>query len=198
MRVVSLLVATLLVAAPVFAQQASSENTTPARSETATANQQSTKTITVDLYPPPAHPITAAQVHELLELTGAKQLGIQMMRGMMVNLRKTFPPFVPKDVIDDIEASLEKMDLESMAVVAYQKHLSTEDAAQVIAFYKTPAGGRIIAVLPQITQEMQAAGAKEGMRIVQQVIARHMDEIKAAAAKYKQEHSDEPKITSPN
>ena len=85
-----------------------------------------------------------------------------------------------------------------MTVEAYQKHISTEDAAKAIAFYKTPAGQRLISVLPQITREMQAGGAKLGMQVVQEVVARHKDEIQAAAAKYKQDHSDTPKITSPN
>ena len=121
-----------------------------------------------------------------------------MMRGMMTQMVKAFPPFVPKDVIDDLEASMEKMDIEPMAVTAYQKHVSTEDAAQVIAFYKTPAGRRVISVLPQVTQEMQENGAREGIRISQAVIQRHMDEINAAAAKYKQDRADTPQITSPN
>ncbi|MFZ0661596.1 MAG: DUF2059 domain-containing protein [Acidobacteriaceae bacterium] len=175
MRVVSLLATTLLLSTLAIGQ-----------SVTSTIDQ------------PPAHPITPAQVHELLRLTGANQLSVQIMRGMMANLRKTFPPYVPKDVIDDLEARMESIDFEPMAVEAYQKHVSTEDAAQAIAFYKTPAGKRLVGVLPQVTAEMQASGAKEGMRIVQEVIGQHIDEIKAAAAKYREQQSDTPKITEPN
>jgi uncharacterized protein len=198
MRVVPLLVTTLLLAAPVLAQQGSARNSATTQSTTAAAGQPPTKTITVDLYPPPAHPITPAQVHELLDLTGANKIKDQVMRGMWLNLQKTFPPFVPKDVLDDLETSMLKIDYEPLAVVAYQKHVSTEDAAKAIAFYKTPAGQRLVGVLPEVTREMQTGSAKLGMQVVQEVIARHMDEIKAAAAKYKQEHSDAPKITSPN
>ncbi|MGC2164352.1 MAG: DUF2059 domain-containing protein [Silvibacterium sp.] len=189
MRYASVLAITLIFAASALAQQTPASSQTHARS----ANAQAQVAIQ-----PPAHPITPAQVHEILELTGANHLAVQIMRGMMVNLRKSFPPYVPKDVIDDLEASMEKMDFESMAVVAYQKHISTEDAAQAITFYKTPAGRRIIGVMPQVVGEMQANGAKAGMQISQQVIARHMDEIKAAAEKYQQEHSAPPTVTSPN
>jgi uncharacterized protein len=147
---------------------------------------------------PPIHPITPAQVHEILELTGANQLKNQMMRGMMGYWQKALPAFVPKDVLADLESSLEKMDFEPMAVKAYQKHISTEDAAQLIAFYKTPAGRRVIAVMPQISSEMQQGGAQLGMQISQEVIVRHKDEIRAAAAKYQQDHPDTPKVTSPN
>jgi len=186
MRVLPLLVTTLLLAAPVFGQQASSTNSTPAQSTAAVADQ------------PPAHPITPAQVHEILELTGAKRLQIQTMRTMMIGLRKAFPPFMPPDVIDDLESNMEKIDLEPMAVAVYQEHVSTEDATLIIAFYKTPAGSRLLGALPQIAREMQARGEQAGVQVAREVVARHMDEIKAAAAKYKQEHSDAPTITSPN
>ena len=186
MRVLPLLLTTLLLAVPVFAQQTTSITSASLQTTTAADEQ------------PPAHPITPAQVHEMLELTGANRLKNQVMRGMWVNLQKAFPPFVPKDVLDDLEASLEKADLEPMLISAYQKRVSTEDAAQAIAFYKTPAGQRLIRALPQITQEMQAAGAKLGMQVTQDVLARHRDEIKAAAAKYREDHTDTPKVIEPN
>jgi hypothetical protein len=96
------------------------------------------------------------------------------------------------------QQGLEKIDFESMATTAYQKHISTEDAAQIIAFYRTPVGQRLVVVMPAIEREMQLNGRNEGMRITQEVIKSHMAEIKAAAAKYKQEHSDNPTVTSPN
>lgn len=185
MRLVSVFASTLIFTASALGQQ------TPGPTAHPTA-------ATVDQ--PPAHPITPAQVHELLELTGANRLKDQMMRGMMGYLQKAFPPFMPKDVIDDLEAGLEKMDLETMAVKAYQEHISTEDAAQLIAFYKTPAGRRVSLTLPLISQELQDAGARQGMQISQEVIERHKDEIAAAAAAYrqKQQQSDTPSITTSN
>lgn len=196
MRVLPLLVTTLLFAVPVFAQQASSTNSTPAQSTAAVAEKPPAKAITVNLYPPPAHPITPAQVHELLELTGANKLARQVMHGMWSNIQKTFPPFIPKDVRDDLELSIMKINFEPLAIQAYQKHISTQDAAQVIAFYKTPAGQRLVGVLPEITREMQENSEKLGTQVVREVIARHMDEIKTAEAKYRTEHSDTPKITT--
>src|SRR5271170_3112573 len=56
---------------------------------------------------PPGHPVNPAQVHELLELTGATNLKNQLMRGMMVYMRQSLPAYLPKDVIDDLETSLE-------------------------------------------------------------------------------------------
>lgn len=186
MRVVPIFLTTLLLAAPVYAQQASSTSSTPAQSTAVAADQ------------PPAHPVTVEQVHEILELSHAKELAHHCERNAFAMMKRDLPPYMPQDVTDDLQKQLETFDIEPMAVAAYQKHLSTEDAAQIIAFYKTPAGQRLFTAMPAITQEMQQGGTREGMKIAQQVISEHMDEIKAAAAKYQSDHSDTPKITAPN
>lgn len=181
MRVVPLLVTTLLLAVPVFAQQASPATPAPAQADQ-----------------PPAHPVTVDQVREILQLTHAKELVHQSERNSFALMKRSFPPYMPQDVSDDLLKQLEAFDLEPLAVAAYQRHLSTEDAAEVIEFYKTPAGQRMITATPAIEQELQMGGQQEGIKIARQVISAHMDEIKAAAAKYRAEHSDTPKITAPN
>lgn len=136
----------------------------------------------------PEHPITAAQVHQLMVLTKTDHLTKQMMDGMMPYMKQALP-FLPADVLSDFQARMEKVDFEPMAVEAYQKRLSTEDAAQVIAFYQTPAGQRIIASMPQIVAETQQAGAQLGQKLMAETMEAHRAEIEAAIQKYKQEHS---------
>ncbi len=147
---------------------------------------------------PPEHPITQAQVHELLELTGANRLKDQMIHNTMEYFQKALPPYMPKDVFDDLEASFTKLDVESITVKEYQKHISTEDAAQFIAFYKTPAGRRLVSVLPVIAHDVQESATIEASQISREVFARHKDEILAAAAKYGQQQSDTPTVIAPN
>jgi hypothetical protein len=190
MRFVSVFASTLIFTASALGQQA------PASLPAQGGVSSQTPSATIDQ--PPEHPITTAQVHELLELTGANRLKDQMIHNTMTYLQKAFPPYMPKDVIDDLEASFAKLDVESMTVEEYQKHISTEDAAQFIAFYKTPAGIHLVSVLPVIAQDVQASATKQASQITQEVIERHRDEIMAAAAKYKQQQPDTPTITSPN
>jgi hypothetical protein len=136
----------------------------------------------------PEHPITVVQVHELMALTGADHLKNQVMAGMIPYVQQAMP-FMPADVLDDFQARMSKTDFEPMMVEAYQKHLSTTDAAQLIAFYKTPVGQRVIAALPAVTRETQEAGARMGQQVMGAVIQAHRPEIEAAVQKYKQEHS---------
>jgi hypothetical protein len=73
-------------------------------------------------------------------------------------------------------------------VRSFQQHLSTEDAAAIIAFYKSPAGKHMIAVMPKVLNEGQDAGAQLGQQVMLDVIQRHKDEIDAAAKVYHEEH----------
>jgi uncharacterized protein len=188
MRVVSLLASVLIFAASSFGQQ------TPASPQPSQDSAQASTTVDQS----PAHPITPAQVHELLELTGANRLKDEMIHNTMAYLQRSLPPYMPKDVVDDLEASFAKMDVEAMSIKAYQKHISTEDAAQFIAFYRTPAGRRLASVLPAIAREVQVSATQQASQIAQEVVVRHKDEIEAAAAKYHQQQPDTPTITAPN
>ncbi len=141
--------------------------------------------------PPPEHPVTAAQVHEILELTGTDTLRRQMLDGMLPYLKQMMP-YMPADVVADFQRSLGTADFEGAMVRSFQRHLSTEDAAQIIAFYRSPAGKRMIAVMPKVLDEGQQAGSEVGQQVMLQVIQRHKDEIDAAAKVYHEEHPQTP------
>ncbi len=142
----------------------------------------------------PEHPITVDQVHEMMRLTGAMNLGKEAMQGIMPLLRQAMPPYIPADVMDDMSRSMLGANLEAPLIHSYQAHLSTEDAAAIIAFYKTPAGQRLLATMPQIMKECQQAGAQLGQKIAAEVLERHHAEIEAAKEKYEQQHAG----TAPN
>ena len=137
----------------------------------------------------PAHPVTRAQVYEILRLTGTDPMRRQMLDNMLPYMKQMMP-YLPEDAAADFQRSLEDADFQGAMVEAFQKRLSAEDAAQMIAFYKTDAGRRMIAVLPSILNEGQDAGAALGQRILFAVIQRHKEEIDVAAKKYHEEHPE--------
>jgi|HubBroStandDraft_5_1064220.scaffolds.fasta_scaffold88933_2 hypothetical protein len=137
--------------------------------------------------PAPEHPVTAAQVHEILELTGTGTLKREMLDGMLPNLKQMMP-YMPADVGADLQRTLGTADFEGAMVRSFQQHLSTEDAAQIIAFYQSPAGQHMIGVMPKILNEGQDAGSELGQQVMFEVIQRHKDEIDAAAKVYHEEH----------
>jgi hypothetical protein len=139
--------------------------------------------------PAPVHPVKPAQVYEILRLTGTDPMRRQMLDGMLPYMKQMMP-YLPEDVAEDFQRSLGEADFQGAMVEAFQKRMSTEDAVRIIAFYKTDAGRRMIAVMPQILNEGQDAGAELGQRVLFAVIQRHKEQIDAAAKKYHEEHPE--------
>jgi uncharacterized protein len=136
----------------------------------------------------PEHPVTPEQVREILDLTGAVDVKQQMLDGLLPHV-KAMLPFMPQTVLDDIRQSMSLADFDGAVVRAYQKRLSTEEAAEIIAFLRTPAGRTMVTAFPQIRDEGQQAGAELGQQVMLEVIRRHQTEIEAAKKKYEREQA---------
>jgi len=175
-----------------FAQQAA---TPPASKPTAPATQQGAAEPAIK---PPANPITPAQIKEMQELTGASTTKKRIVANAIQFYRSQFPPYIPQDVIDDLEKSLQNADLESHAAEIYPKYLSTEDAAKVIDFYKSPAGQHLVTAQPYMMTEMQRSAVQIAQQTAKDVIERHKPEIEAAQQKYmQQQQQQKPTLNTP-
>lgn len=139
----------------------------------------------------PAQPITAEQAREIYDLTAVPAL-MRAMAHQALTLQKAYAPeYIPEAVWQDLESSLNKIDMSQALTAAYQKSLSEEDGVRIIAFYKTPEGRRLIAATPAILQSMGEIARREGAKVGMQVFARHTDEIFEAKKKFDTEQKHE-------
>jgi TonB family protein len=138
--------------------------------------------------PAPDHPVTPDQVREIMQMSSANQLTREMVDSMMPAVRNSMPPWMPADVLQDFENSFLGGNLEDLTIRVYQAHLSTEDAAAVIAFYKTPAGQRFLAATPVIMKQARTEASQLALQVFQEVMKRHQTEIDAAKQKYGMDH----------
>jgi hypothetical protein len=122
------------------------------------------------------------------QLSGATALKKRIVDSAIEYYRRSFPPFIPQDVVDDLDKSLQNADLESQAATIYPKYISTEDATTIIAFYKSPAGQHLITAQPYMMTEIQHSAIEVAQQTAKEVITRHKAEIEAAQQKYIQEH----------
>lgn len=163
--------------------------TLPAWGGATTVRGNGTGVVAASAERPPKHPVTTAQVYEILRLTGTDPMRRQMVDEMLPYLKKMMP-YLPDDVAVDIETSLKSADFQGAMVRSFQQHLSQEDAAAILAFYKSPAGKRMIGVMPQILNEGEDAGSALGQEVMFQVIQRHKAEIDEAGAQYRAAHPE--------
>jgi len=139
----------------------------------------------------PEHPLTLDQMKVLYEAMGYDKT-IDGNLQKMIGMQKARAPFIPTDFWDDLDSSFKKIDYPTALLDVYKKYLSTEDAAKLIDFSKTPAGQHFFETLPETSREATTAIQKEQQMTGQQVQARHKDEIDAALKKYREEHAPKP------
>jgi hypothetical protein len=192
MKILQTAACTVVFTVSAIAQQAAKPATPASQQPSSAAAEPAIK--------PPANPITPAQIKEMQELTGAPAMQKRIVSNAMQFYRSQFPPYIPQDVVDDLQKSLENADLESHAAEIYPKYLSTEDAAKVIEFYKSPAGQHLVTAQPYMMTEMQRSSVQIAQQTAKDVIERHKPEIEAAEQKYMLEHQQQqtkPSLNTP-
>jgi len=160
----------LLTAMPVIAQNPSSS------AQMSTGNASSVE--------PPVHPATEDQIREYLSLNGTAKNSRTLMAQMVKAMHATSVPYLPQSFWDDLDAEFQKVDLVAVCVPIYQKYLSQEDMAEIVKFYRTPAGQRILATQTDIQRDASVVLQKAAAEIGEHVYLRHKDEIDAAKKKY--------------
>lgn len=137
---------------------------------------------------PVSDPATAAQIRELLQVTGATRNATLMVKRMIDQMKQQAPSFFPQDFWTDLSQSFQHLDAESLMVPYFQKYYSKPDVEKAIAFYKTPAGRHLVAVQPVIMQKTQGIVLARAQEVGHQVLMRHKAELEALAKQYQQQH----------
>ena len=142
----------------------------------------------------PEHPLTLDQMKVLYSAMGYEKT-INDNLEKMISTQKARAAFIPTDFWDDLDSSFKKIDYPTALYDVYKKYLSTDDAAKLIDFSKTPAGEHFFDTMPETSREAMMAIQKQQQTTGQQVQARHKDEIDAALKKYREEHAPKPAPT---
>jgi hypothetical protein len=123
----------------------------------------------------------AADIKKLMTLTGAGNLGIQAMTQMLGVLKQATPK-VPEAFWVEFQKEVNPDDLVDRVVPIYAKHLSHPEIKELIRFYETPLGKKLIATLPAITQESMVVGQQWGMDLANRA-RKKLDAPSGAGAK---------------
>ena len=129
-------------------------------------------------------PQKETRIRELMDVTGAKNLGQQLIEAGMEQFRSSVQDSQPNDprakqFVDAFVARFQKhFDPDSLAervIPIYDKYLTTDDLQGLLDYYHSPLGQRMLKALPEVTRESQAAGFALGQKAAQDT----MDELKA-------------------
>ncbi|QNA46612.1 DUF2059 domain-containing protein [Lacibacter sediminis] len=110
-------------------------------------------------------------IKEMLELSGASKMAFQTMEMMISSFKKQMPA-VETDFWDEFMKEAQTGDLITMIAPVYAKHFTENEVKELIAFYKTPVGKKLVEKLPVISQESYGIGETWGKALSEKVAAK--------------------------
>jgi hypothetical protein len=114
----------------------------------------------------------AAAIRQLLQVTEAAELMVTSIETSMPAQRAANPE-IPDVFWEEFAARL-RQDVDSfieVLVPLYDKYLTLDEIRQLIAFYESPLGRRLIEVQPALAAESMVAGQEWGGRLSMEVAA---------------------------
>ncbi len=130
----------------------------------------------------PIDPAKEADIRRLIEVTGGEKMLDQLKGAIFGQLKQMMLARLPEGEAGErgrqmvntfhekFSARFDAEQLLERLVPIYDKYLTHEDIKGLIAFYESPLGQRLLAVLPDVTQESFAMGAAWGREIAQEVM----------------------------
>ena len=105
----------------------------------------------------------------VLKITGTEKMMDQRLDILIPQFKKIFP-----DIPDVFWARFrEKINIDELllaCVPVYNKYFTHDEIKQLLLFYESPLGKRMIEIAPLLSQETMAIGQKWGERLGQEIV----------------------------
>lgn len=108
------------------------------------------------------------KVRKLLEVTGSTSLSKQMIDNIVEMYRQSYSD-VQQTFWEEFRKEANAEELQSQIIPIYEKYYTEEELTQLIAFYESPLGRKVVQSLPQILQESMKVGEVWGKALGERV-----------------------------
>lgn len=123
---------------------------------------------------------------QILELKGVNKLFDPLVRGVVEKVKNQFMQtnFMWAKDLNEVAAQLEKeyaprvSELVDASARIYASHFTEAELKQILAFYQTPLGRKVIVEEPKALDESMANAGNWGDNLSEEIIARMRDEMK--------------------
>lgn len=116
-------------------------------------------------------------IREVMELTNVSKMATQMAGNMMDSFSGAnlgLPENVMELLKTEIKKELDSANLADLFIPIYEKYYEKNELQDLIRFYKTPTGKKMISVMPQVMNEAMEAGKlwgqEMGMRVAKRLL----------------------------
>ena len=108
-------------------------------------------------------------IRQFMEVTGSAKLGMQVLTNITAAYKNIYPD-ASNDFWDEFIKEADPQTLVNLVIPVYEKNFSDDDIVQLIAFYQTPVGKKIVEKMPVIMQESMQIGAAWGKQMGEKVM----------------------------
>jgi hypothetical protein len=106
---------------------------------------------------------------KLLRVSGSDKMADQMMAALIPQFKQIVPD-IPDAFWVRFKQKINIDELVLACVPAYSKYYTHDEIKQLIKFYESPLGKRMVEVTPLLTQETMAIGQKWGEKLGQEIV----------------------------
>jgi hypothetical protein len=112
-----------------------------------------------------------ADIVHLLRMTGAAKGAAQVLDLMLPTLKQSMPQ-VPETLWQEFRSEVREDQMIELTYEIWDKHFTHQEVRDLIRFYESPTGQKIIRETPAIQRESVVAGQKWCTQIVDRIAAR--------------------------
>lgn len=108
-------------------------------------------------------------IRKLLIMTGSDKLALQVMNQIIDQFKKMAPE-VPEKYWMQIKKEVKGEEFVEMTIPIYARHFNHDEIKQIISFYETPTGAKLVKEMPFVVQESMTAGQDWGQKLSKKII----------------------------
>jgi uncharacterized protein len=147
-------------------------------------------------------PAKVADIRQLMEVTGAKNLGDQLMKAGMEQFRANVTESQPNNpratqfadaFVARFQQHFDPNAVTEQVIPIYDKYLSAEDIKGLLEYYRSPLGQRMLKVLPEVARDSQMAGYTIGQKAAEQA----MEDLRKEYPEFVSNEKDDEKRPGP-
>ncbi len=117
---------------------------------------------------PAAPSAKEAKVRKLLQLSGAAEMGKQVLDAMIVQFRTM--PNLPAGFLDKFQSLAKPAELVEQIIPVYERNLDDQALDAAIEFFMSPGGQKFVKAQPAITKESMELGSQWGRELATRVM----------------------------
>lgn len=103
-------------------------------------------------------------IRKLLIATGAGELGVQVMEQMFASMKKQSPG-IPSEYFDEFMKEVDSNEIIEISIASYDNHLTHDEIKELLKFYESPIGKKLIKKQPLIMRDSMVAGQAWGIEL---------------------------------